>query len=136
MVRICFAWRIISQNVTENSHHIWGSERIKTIFTTKGDDPANKSIHILLRALNSISLLRYEVAMQKRFNFQFSYFTELLRGGCEAKLQLGDDHPAKYRSHGENIRVCMGIFTTALRNKTIPHLTSTVHRLLSGHLLC
>lgn len=52
--------RIISQNVTENSHHIWGSERIKTIFTTKVDDPANKSIHILLGALNSISLLRYE----------------------------------------------------------------------------
>ena len=39
-----------------------------------GYDPANKSINILLRALNSISLLRYAVAMQKRFHFWFSYF--------------------------------------------------------------
>ena len=47
------------------------------------------------------------------------------------------------KSHGEIIRVCMGIFTTALRNKKwvkfsiqIPHLTSKVHCLLSDHLLC
>ena len=47
------------------------------------------------------------------------------------------------RSHGEIIRVCMRIFTTAPRIKKysrilnkIPHLTSTEHRLLSGHLLC
>ena len=47
------------------------------------------------------------------------------------------------KSHGEIIRVCGGIFTTALRKKNIvkfsikqPHLTSTVHRLLSDRLLC
>ena len=46
-------------------------------------------------------------------------------------------------SHGGIIRVCMGIFTTALRNKKYvkfskkkkPHLTSTVCRLLSDRLL-
>ena len=44
--------------------------------------------------------------------------------------------------HGEIMRVCMGIFTTALGNKKqvkfsqkIPHLTSTVHCLLSDRLL-
>ena len=44
----------------------------------------------------------------------------------------------------KNIRVCIGIFTTALKNKnnivkfsiTIPHLTSKVHCLLSDCLLC
>ena len=47
------------------------------------------------------------------------------------------------KSHGEIIRVCRGIFTTALRKKNIvkfsikqPHLTSTAHRLLSDRLLC
>ena len=47
------------------------------------------------------------------------------------------------KSHGEIIRVCMGIFTTALGNEKISqilnkntHLTSTVHRLLSDRLLC
>ena len=48
------------------------------------------------------------------------------------------------KSHGEVLRVCMGIFTTALRyNKDtvkfstkILHLTSTLHRLLSDRLLC
>ena len=48
------------------------------------------------------------------------------------------------KSHGEVIRVCIGIFTTALRNKKnpfkfsmkIPHLTFTVHCLLSDRLLC
>ena len=46
------------------------------------------------------------------------------------------------KSLGEIIRVCMGIFTTALRNKKmrpifykIPHLTFTVYRLLSDRLL-
>ena len=45
-------------------------------------------------------------------------------------------------SQGGIIRVCMGMFTTALRNKKIrqilkkiPHLTSTVYRLLSNRLL-
>ena len=45
-------------------------------------------------------------------------------------------------SHGGIIRVCMGIFTTALRNKKIrqilkkiPHLTSTAYFLLSDRLL-
>ena len=46
-------------------------------------------------------------------------------------------------SHGGIIRVCMGIFTTALRNKQNtsnsqkkkPHLTSTVYHLLSDRLL-
>ena len=44
--------------------------------------------------------------------------------------------------HGEIVRVCMGIFTTTLGNKKIgqiltkiPHLTSTVHCLLSDRLL-
>ena len=46
------------------------------------------------------------------------------------------------KSHGEIIRVCMEILTTALRNINsikfsikIPHLTSTVRRLLSDRLL-
>ena len=41
------------------------------------------------------------------------------------------------KSHGEIIRVCMGIFQTALRNVNtikfsikIPHLNNTVHRFL------
>ena len=45
-------------------------------------------------------------------------------------------------SHDKIIRVCMGIFTTALRNKKlvklsikIPHLISAVYRLLSDRLL-
>ena len=45
-------------------------------------------------------------------------------------------------SHGGIIRVCIGIFTTALRNKKIhqilkkvPHLTSTAYCLLSDRLL-
>ena len=45
-------------------------------------------------------------------------------------------------SHGGIIRVCMGIFTTALRNKkyvkfskNVPHLTSTAYCLLSDRLL-
>ena len=45
---------------------------------------------------------------------------------------------------GEIITICVGIFTTALRNKKnsvqfslkIPHLTSTMPRLLSDRLLC
>ena len=48
------------------------------------------------------------------------------------------------KSRGENTKVCMRIFRTALRSKKrvefsikIPHLTSTVHRLLSDRrLLC
>ena len=48
------------------------------------------------------------------------------------------------KNHGENTKVCMRIFRTALRSKKrvkfsikIPHLTSTVHRLLSDRrLLC
>ena len=48
------------------------------------------------------------------------------------------------KSHGEIIRVCMEMFTTALRIKTnavkfsiaIPHLTFTVHCLLFDRLLC
>ena len=55
------------------------------------------------------------------------------------KLQLWDNH-----LHSEIIRVCLGIFTTALRNKKkcikfsikIPPFTSTVHCLLSDRLLC
>ena len=56
------------------------------------------------------------------------------------KLQLWDDHLAKCKSHGKILRVCTGIFTTALRNNKkntvkfsikTPHLTSTVHHLLS-----
>ena len=47
-------------------------------------------------------------------------------------------------SHVEILRVCMGKFTTALRIKKntikfsmeIPHLISTVHRLLFDRLLC
>ena len=46
-------------------------------------------------------------------------------------------------SHGEIKRVCMGISTTALKNKKvsqiltkkIPHVTSTVRCSLSDHLL-
>ena len=48
------------------------------------------------------------------------------------------------KSHGEIIRVCMGMFANALVNKKkysqfsikIHHFPSTVHRLLSDHLLC
>ena len=48
------------------------------------------------------------------------------------------------KSHGEVLRVCMGIFTTAPRyekdtvkfSTKILHLTSTLHRLLSDRLLC
>ena len=49
----------------------------------------------------------------------------------------------RWSSHSQIIRVCMGIFMTALKNKKntvkfsikIPHLTSTMHRLLSDRLL-
>ena len=48
----------------------------------------------------------------------------------------------RHNSYGGIMRVCMGIFTTALRNKKkansqlkIFHFTSTVYRLLSDRLL-
>ena len=61
-----------------------------------------------------------------------------------AKLEVYHRQPKKRLS--EIIRVCMGIFTTALRNKKLsqilkkktkkkPHLTCTVHCLLSDRLL-
>ena len=60
-----------------------------------------------------------------------------------AKLEVYHRQPKQLLS--EIIRVCMGIFTTALRNKKLsqilkkkkkkPHLTSTVHCLLSDRLL-
>ena len=61
-----------------------------------------------------------------------------------AKLEVYHRQPKQLLS--EIIRVCMGIFTTALRNKKLsqilkkkkkkkPHLTSTVHFLLSDRLL-
>ena len=60
-----------------------------------------------------------------------------------AKLEVYHRQPKQQLS--EIIRVCMGIFTTALRNKKLsqilkkkqkkPHLTSTVHCLLSDRLL-
>ena len=61
-----------------------------------------------------------------------------------AKLEVYHRQPKQRLS--EIIRVCMGIFTTALRNKKLsqilkkktkkkPHLTCTVHCLLSDRLL-
>ena len=66
------------------------------------------------------------------------HFAFLLLLPQRPKLQLCDEY-----THGSIIGVCMQIFTTSLRNKNtvkfsikIPHLTSTVHRLLSDRLLC
>ena len=62
--------------------------------------------------------------------FRFCRYNFFIDDGCE---------------HAKNgkIKFCMGIFTTALSyintlkfSIKIPHLTSTVHRLLSDHLLC
>ena len=69
-----------------------------------------------------------------------SYQTTSTTGGPSFSCEM---ITLRNKSHSEIIRVCMGIFTAALRNKNwvkfsiqIPHLTSKVHCLLSDRLLC
>ena len=65
---------------------------------------------------------------------------ELITGGPSSSCEM---ILLRNNSHGGIIRVCMGIFTTALRNKKIrqilkkkiPRLTSTVYHLLSDRLI-
>ena len=70
----------------------------------------------------------------------FLEFTYQITGGLSSSCEM---IILRNNSQGGIIRVCMGIFTTARRNKKIrqilkkkiPHLTSTVYRLLSNRLL-
>ena len=63
-----------------------------------------------------------------KLHHEASLFTGGPSSSCEMII-------LRNNSHGGIIRVCMGIFTTALRNKKIPQLTSTVYHLLSDRLL-
>ena len=70
-----------------------------------------------------------------KLHHEASLFTGGPSSSCEMII-------LRNNSHGGIIRVYMGIFTTALRNKKnksssqkIPHLTSTVYHLLSDRLL-
>ena len=72
---------------------------------------------------------------------QSSFLPDWYTGGPSSSCEM---IILRSKSHGEIISVCMGIFTTTFRNKTntvkfslnIPHLTSTLHRLLSDRLRC
>ena len=86
------------------------------------------------RSKNSNGNFRYYslAAWMLRIDPVFLEFTYQITGGPSSSCEM---IILRNNSQGGIIRVCMGISTTALRNKKIPHLTSTVYRLLSDRLL-
>ena len=85
----------------------------------------------------------YKGAFWNFWMIQSSFLPDWYTGGPSSSCEM---IILRSKSHGEIISVCMGIFTTTFRNKTntvkfslyltIPHLTSTLHRLLYDHLRC